>query len=236
MASVTSRPQDWPLMERPYIAFWLAIIAGAMSGFTFYTVHLFSTVQSGNVIQAGAQIATGDGVKWEHAMLAILAFGLGSALTGIIQNLLADIHVDYSYIILAIEAVVLVALGLSFFSDRWSLLTYAYIVSFLAGMQGNAFHMIKGNLYGNVAVTLVVQLAFNHFVQAFFHDRRSHLIKSGLFFLVLLGFALGGFIGAWSTKEYEERALWLIAALTAALAIWGFVKKDEGRPVDIPFS
>ena len=35
------------------------------------------------------------------------------------------------------------------------------IISFLAGMQENTFHKIDGMLYGNIAVTLVVQLAFN---------------------------------------------------------------------------
>ena len=57
MAANTQRPTEWPLMERPYVAFLLAVAAGVLSGFTFYTVHLFSTVQSGNVIQAGYQLA-----------------------------------------------------------------------------------------------------------------------------------------------------------------------------------
>jgi uncharacterized membrane protein YoaK (UPF0700 family) len=50
-------------------------------------------------------------------------------------------------------------------------LTYAFIVSFLVGMQGNSFHRVDGFLYGNIAVTLVVQQAFNHLVQAAFENR-----------------------------------------------------------------
>lgn len=236
MATDSKKPTEWPLMERPYIAFLLAVAAGVLSGFTFYTVHLFSTVQSGNVIQAGYQLAADQGVKWDHAVLAILAFGIGSATTAIIQNVLSRLSVDYSYVILFLEAAVLFLMGFSFLSDRWSLLTYAYIVSFLAGMQGNAFHKINGLLYGNVAVTLVVQLAFNHLMQAAFGNRRQHLIQSGLFFLVLIGFAAGGFIGARGTQEFDVRALWIAAAILAILGVWGFVRQDRGEPVDIPLS
>lgn len=222
-------------MERPYVAFLLAVAAGILSGFTFFTVHLFSTVQSGNVVQAGFQLAADQGVKWEHAVLAILAFGLGSGFTAVIQNILVRQSIDYSFVILIIEAAVLIALGFPFVADRWSMLTFAYVVSFLAGMQGNAFHRIEGLLYGNVAVTLVVQLAFNHLFQAIFEDRRSHLLQSGIFFLILLGFSTGGFIGAWGTRQYDQRVLWIAAAILGGLALWSFVRQRGGTPVDIPF-
>ena len=222
-------------MERPQVAVLLAVAAGILSGFTFYTVHLFSTVQSGNVIQAGYQLAADQGVKWDHAVLAILAFGLGSGFTAILQNLLAKQSRDYSSVVLLFEATVLIALGFSFFSDRWSMLTYAYIVSFLAGMQGNAFHRIDGLLYGNVAVTMVVQLAFNHLFQALFDNRRAHLLQSGLFFLVLLGFSGGGFIGAWGTRKFDQQVLWIAAAILGGLGVWSLFRQRRGELVDIPF-
>ena len=40
-----------PLMELPIVAFFLALAAGSMDGFTFFSAGTFSTVQSGNVIQ-----------------------------------------------------------------------------------------------------------------------------------------------------------------------------------------
>jgi uncharacterized membrane protein YoaK (UPF0700 family) len=140
-AAVNNRNSErWPFMERPVAALVLAIVGGLLSGYTFYTVKLFSTVQSGNVVQAGYQVAAGSGVQWQHAVLAILSFGLGSAVTALLENLMAEIEVDYSYVILFIEAAILLPMGFAFLHDRWSGLVYAYIVSFLAGMQGNAFH------------------------------------------------------------------------------------------------
>jgi uncharacterized membrane protein YoaK (UPF0700 family) len=221
-------------MERPVVALLLAVVGGVLSGFTFYTVQLFSTVQSGNVVQAGYQIAAHGGVRWQHAVLAILSFGIGSAATAVIENVLIRFQFDYSYVVLFIEAAVLILMGFSFVHEHWSPLAYAYVVSFLAGMQGNAFHRVDGFLYGNVAVTLVLQQAFNHLVQGLFGNRRVHLLQSGLFFIVLLGFAAGGYIGAWGTREYEQRILWLPAALLALLGAWGFIRQARAEPVDIP--
>jgi len=221
-------------MERPVAALVLAIVGGLLSGYTFYTVKLFSTVQSGNVVQAGYQVAAGSGVQWQHAVLAILSFGLGSAVTALLENLMAEIEVDYSYVILFIEAAILLPMGFAFLHDRWSGLVYAYIVSFLAGMQGNAFHRVDGFLYGNVAVTLVVQQAFNHLVQSLFGNPRAHLLQSALFFMVLAGFAGGGYAGALGTRELEQRILWLPAALLALMGVWGLWFQRRGTSVDIP--
>lgn len=42
-----------PMMETPFIAFVLAVIAGNMNGYTYYAAEIFSTVQSGNIILLG---------------------------------------------------------------------------------------------------------------------------------------------------------------------------------------
>jgi uncharacterized membrane protein YoaK (UPF0700 family) len=168
-------------------------------------------------------------------VIAIACFGLGSAATAFVQNVLTERKTDYSQVILTIEVAVLLMLGSSYMWDQWTPLTYAFVVSFLAGMQGNAFHRVDGFLYGNIAVTLVVQQAFNHFVQACFGNRRSHLIQSGLFFLVLGAFAGGGYVGAWGTRKYDQRVLWIPAAILLAVAVWGALRAKRNEPVDISY-
>lgn len=221
-------------MERPVVAFVLALVAGTLSGFTFYTVRLFSTVQSGNVVQAGYQVAEHSDELWKHAVIAIVCFGLGSAATAALENVLAGFHTDYSLPVLLFEAAVLFLLGFAFVHDRWSAMTYAYVVSFLAGMQGSAFHKVDGLLYGNVAVTMVVQFAFEHLARAVFADRRTHLLRSAIFFLVLSGFALGGFVGAWGTRTQGQKVLWLAATLLLLVAAEGTLRRKREGGVDIP--
>lgn len=234
MSEPSSAHGAWPFMERPPVAFLLALVAGVLSGFTFYTVSLFSTVQSGNVVQVGFQLAAHRGVRWEHAVVAILAFGCGSAATAIVQIVLADRSTPYAPVILVLEALVLFAMGSALLVDRWSPLTYAYIVSFLAGMQGNAFHRLEGQLYGNVAVTLVVQMAFDRLARALVGDRRTHLLQSALFFFILGGFALGGYAGAWGTQTFDQQILWLPASILVVTAILSVALQWCGEPVDSP--
>ena len=60
-------------------------------------------------------------------------------------------------------------------------------MSFVAGAQGNAFHKTRGMLYGNVAVTFVVQMAFNFLAQSLFEkegvDGEPNVVWAGTFFL-----------------------------------------------------
>jgi uncharacterized membrane protein YoaK (UPF0700 family) len=223
-------------MEQPLVALMLALSGGILSGFTYATVRLFSTVQSGNVVLVGYTLDTGESTLWRNAAIAITCFGLGSASTAFLQNLATHFEFDYSPVVLAIEAIVLLGVGTGFVWDRWSPISYAFIVSFLAGMQGNAFHRVDTFIYGNIAVTLVVQQAFNHLIQAAFGNRRAHLLQSGILFLVLLAFAAGGYLGALGTRRFDSRVLWIAAAILAMLAIWSARRSDAGKPVDISYN
>lgn len=222
----------WPVMERPLPVLALAVAAGTMSGYTFFVAQIFSTVQSGNMIQFGYWLALGDFGRWVPAALAILAFGLGSAATAVVENAAARRQWDHSAPILVFEAAVLGLLGFSAVHDRFDPIAVCYAISFLAGMQGNAFHRMEGMLYGNVAVTMVVQMAFNYLTQSLFRAPWSNLSNSGLYFMVLVGFAAGGFVAAALASAVGERTLWLTAALLLATAVAGLAARTDGVAID----
>lgn len=232
--TATASFTPYPLMERSLSVLFLAVAAGVMSGYTFFAKQLFATVQSGNVIQFGYWLAMGDITRWAPAALSVLAFGLGSVFTGILENVTPRRLGSYSAPVLFFEAAVLGVLGFTAGQAQWDRFWFCYIISFLAGMQGNAFHMMRGMLYGNIAVTMVVQLAFNHLTQAFFRVPFQNLTSSGLYFLVLLGFSGGGFAGAALTKAFGERALWLAAVILFFAGISVVVAHRSGVPVDEP--
>ena len=225
-------------MSKPYICFLLAVLAGVMSGYTFFVAHLFSTVQSGNIIQMGFWLfgREGDvnGMEWYHAASAVLAFGLGSASMVVVGRVITNVGADYSWPVLLMEAVILIIFGFSAINGRFEPWQIGLVISFVAGMQGQAFHKINGMLYGNVAVTLVVQLGFAYLTTGFIKQPEINLRKSWDYFLVLIGFATGGLIGAFGTREWDERVLWLAGALAIILAIFGIMTEREDEPVDIP--
>lgn len=222
----------YPVMELPWIAFFLAIAAGSMDGYTYYVGKAFSTVQSGNIILLGQTIATKN---WQHlsvVALTILCFGLGAMATGIIEVLGIKQKKIWAFEILLVEALLLIGLGFSPINSYFTVTHICMIISFLAGMQGNAFHKIDGMLYGNVAVTLVVQLAFNYIIQAI-AGAKDAWKNSWLYFSVLIGFAGGGLVGTALTSAYGEKSLWFTAVVLIGIAFYSKVIKVEDKVIAV---
>lgn len=233
----------YPLMERPLIGFLLAFMAGSMNAWTLPNAQTFATVQSGNVVQSGFWLAQGDFEKFTFPFLSVIAFGLGSAFCGILMTTTLRRGRIFTPFILFLQAFMLVVLW--FLAHEKIAIPdaaidphyIAYCISFVAGMQGNAFHKSHGMLYGNVAVTFVVQMAFNFLVQGIFRRQgingEPNLYWSGVFFLVLLGFAAGGGIG-FLIGDYvlNSGAILLPAAIATVLAVLALKERRAPGGVD----
>jgi uncharacterized membrane protein YoaK (UPF0700 family) len=228
----------FPLMEQPFVGFLLAFMAGSMNAWTLSNASTFSTVQSGNVVSMGYWIIQGSWGKFWLAALAVLAFGLGSALSGVLMTAFVKSGRTFTQGILIAMTVLLVILGVLAIvivgdgggriagidlSAEHSAAAHliAFGISFVAGAQGNAFHKNHGMLYGAVAVTFVVQMAFNFLMQAAFSKKgingEPNLFWAGVFFLTLLGFAGGGAIGFWVDSSITNGASIFIPAIIALI-------------------
>ena len=221
--------------------FFLAVMAGVMNAWTLANASTFSTVQSGNVVLVGYYLIQANWEKLWFPLGAVVAFGLGSAACGILMTTrLRKGHV-YTRSVLSIQVVILVILGIlavtlvgdGSSTDRFIDFTadhsmaahwIAFGISFVAGAQGNAFHKDHGMLYGNVAVTFVVQMAFNFLIQSFFKKEgingEPNIKWSGIFFSILLGFAGGGAIGFLTDKfVFNGSSIFLTAIIALALLL-----------------
>ena len=247
----------FPLMEWPLIGFLLAFICGTLNAWTLMNAGTFATVQSGNVASSGIYLAAGDWTRLGFAWGSVLAFGLGSMICGFFMTSLLKRGREFTVPVLVIEAVVTALVGI-----MWALGVFGesvngahlvcFAVSFVAGAQGNSFHKDHGMLYGNVAVTFVVQAAFNFLGQSFVHPKgingEPNSRWAGIFFSVLLGFAGGGAIGAllvmglgWDSSNKNGTpvletgwALLLPAAIMAVLAIVAAGKAKKSNPDPTP--
>lgn len=207
-----------PYMAFPFIAFLLAVAAGGMDGYTYFIGKVFSTVQSGNIILLGQTLATKNWAHFFTVAATILAFGIGAAITAIIQREDAK---DWSFKVLIIEIIILFLLTLNIITSNLPAMTICIIISLVSGMQGNAFHKFgKDLVYGNVAVTLVVQNAFSFLMKGFFKQANAFQ-KSGLYFLILLGFGFGGWLGTLLTSNFGDKALWFPIIIFALIYFEG---------------
>ncbi|WRS31059.1 YoaK family protein [Actinomycetaceae bacterium MB13-C1-2] len=219
-------------MEQPGIASVLAVGAGLLNAWAFANAQTFATVQSGNVIQMGYQLVAGDWSKLLFATGAVIAFGLGSFFAGAIIAVAMRKSVRYTpFLQVALIAVMFLALTMVM-TGALRPEHIAWIISFAAGMQGNGFHKVKGMSYGNVAVTLALQLAFNYLMQSFFSKKdangASNLRNAGIYFLVILGFAGGGAIGFGLDKLWNGLSIVGAIAITFGLLIAAI--RDRSNP------
>lgn len=230
-AEAQSGTAGFPLMEKPAIGVLLAFIAGLTNAWTLAHAGTFSTVQSGNIVQIGYRLAEQDWPAFRFALWSVVAFGLGSAACGIATAGLVHRGGTFARPVLAFEFAALFALALTARSGWIDVHHVAYGVSFVAGAQGNAFHKTRGMLYGNVAVTFVVQMAFNFLAQSFFRKEgvagQPNLMWAGIFFAVLAGFAAGGFLGFLVDLFVLGHASLLLAGLVA-FAIWARAATSRG--------
>lgn len=214
----------FPLMEKPFVGFLLAFMAGSLNAWTLMNAETFATVQSGNVLSSGYWLIQGDIEKFTFPFVSVLAFGLGSLACGVLMTVMLRRKKVYTPVVLFISAAILIVLVILAITKAIDPHYIAYGVSFVAGAQGNAYHKTHGMLYGNVAVTFVVQMAFNFLVQSLFSKTgiqgRPTIMWSGIFFLILLGFALGGGIGFLAdTHLFNGAAMCIPVVIAVALAI-----------------
>ncbi len=216
-------PTTFPVMERATTALSLAGVSGLLNAWTFGNAGSFATVQSGNLIVLGYSFAEGDWSRLLGVALSIVAFTLGACLCAIAIGLFQRARRSYSAWVLAAEILLLLAAAGVFLLWGGSAMVVAMLISFVAGAQGNAFHRETGMLYGNVAVTFVLQsvgsLLGRALISRVAPDGEHHLRPAAAYLLVLAGFSAGGAIGFLLSLIGPAVALFAACALLAALAV-----------------
>ena len=214
------------LIESPTVAFLLALVAGSLNGYTYHKLKAFSTVQSGNIILLSDHFVEGDWESVIHIGLIILVFGLGVMSTIFIVFLEKKRQKFWAISVLACETMILCVIASGILSDYLTIAHICLIITFIAGMQGSAFHKVRGMFYGNISITPVLQQAFNCFIQAFLGNVHT-LVKSGIFFYIVFGFGVGGSLGVIITASIGEKSLFLPAIVLCSLMLYLYYMHDE---------
>lgn len=225
----------FPLMERPVTAVFLAIVAGLLNAWTYGQANNFATIQSGNVLQIGYHLVAGDWPRLWFVTGAVLAFGLGSALAAAVITVAYRRGRNFSPII---QTFLLAVMVLSITLVTMGSVAPQYVtlgISFAGGMQGNAFHRDQGQLYGNVAMTLVLQNAFNYLARAILTrgtpDGKSDLHAAGRYFFVLLAFAGGGATGFLVDRGWNGSSIVLAILITAGMTVATLKSPSDPDPI-----
>ncbi|MFB4353189.1 YoaK family protein [Microbacterium sp. LS_15] len=224
MSSTKTAPaHPFPLLETVWASVSLAFVSGLLDAWTFGQLGTFATVQSGNLISLGYFAADGNLGRALLAASSVLVFALGAFVCSILILVLARHGKSYSAPILLGEIAVVLVLAVLSVSRVIEPIWIAWAISFLAGVQGNAFHRETGMLYGNIAVTSVIQMAASLLGRAvgrcIADDGESHLRPAGAYLSVLVAFAAGGGLGFSLNLIWEGLSLALAGVVLTGLWI-----------------
>jgi len=220
----------YPLLETVWASASLAFVSGLLDAWTFGQVGTFATVQSGNLISLGYATAEGDVDRALLAASSVLVFAAGAFACSILILGLARRGKSYSAPVLLGEVVIVTVLAVLSVTRGSEPMWIAGAVSFVAGVQGNAFHRETGMLYGNIAVTSVIQMAAGLLGRAVARriadDGEQHLRPAGAYVAVLVAFAAGGGLGF--SANAVRSGFSLILAAAVLLGLWTYAVRGRG--------
>lgn len=237
--STRTHTRRYPLLETAPAAVALALVSGLLNAWTFGQVGTFATVQSGNLLSIGYFLADGNHGRVLLAATSVLVFAFGAFVCSIYVLWRTREDKPYSAEVLVFEVVLIAVLAVLTATTGISPWAVAWTVSFIAGVQGNAFHRETGMLYGNIAVTSVVQMAASLIARALGRrisdDGEAHMRPAGAYVVVLIAFVVGGGTGfaidqRWAGASLVAAAVVLLILFIAASSARGPIDPTQNNP------
>ena len=172
---------------------------------------VFANAQTGNIVLMSSALFRGDWGAVVKYLVPVLSFLLGIAVAELVHvHYRRQEKIHWRQIVLIEEIILLFIVG--FIPEYLDPLANA-LVSFVCALQVQTFHKIHGQPY---ASTMCIGNMKNgaEALCAYFHsgDKRI-LAKAGVYFGVILLFAVGAGIGGAATAHIGERAVWVSCAL-----------------------
>ena len=193
-------------------AMFLSLSGGLQDAYTYLCRgKVFANAQTGNIVLFSAYLFDGDWTHSRRYLVPVLSFMLGIFVAECIHRHFKHMErVHWRQLILLAEIVLLFLVG--FLPQEGSTAANA-LVSFVCAMQVQTFRKVRGHVY---ASTMCIGNMKNgaEALCAYFHsgDKRI-LAKAGVYFGVILLFAVGAGIGGAVTAHIGERAIWVSCAL-----------------------
>lgn len=207
-----------------YGTFLLAMLAGIVNvvGLLGFQHQSVSHV-SGTATLVGMGLLNFDSTVF-HLMLILISFVIGAALSGyLIENTALKLGRNYS-VALILEGIFL---SIAFFLLEQNSITGHYFASAACGLQNALVTTYSGAIIRTTHLTGIftdLGLMIGSRLKGKVFDKRRAL----LYLLIILGFILGGTIGAFFYQHYQFKALIIpiMMAFLLALSYRLYVKKQ----------
>lgn len=204
--------QELPAAERLLPVALLTVSGGFQDAYTYFCRgHVFANAQTGNIVLLGQSLFSGSLSQAGRYLLPLLAFALGVAAAEYVRTR-PNRRLGWQQQVLLWEIALLAAVG--FLPPSMDLAANA-LVSFSCAMQVQAFRRVEGFAFASTMCIGNLRGGTDALC-AFLRTRdRQERKKAGLYFTVILLFALGAGAGSLILTPLGLRAIWLSCALLA---------------------
>ncbi len=210
----------------------LSIVGGFLDAYTFIDRGgVFANAQTGNIVLMGVYGAQG---AWGQALSCIppiIAFMLGVLVTESLKSNAPRIYkLEWIHLVLIFEILLLFIIG--FIPPDFPDIAVTVAVSFAASVQVCSFNKLVDSQYNTTMHTGNLKYASQAIFTAITKKDRQAAVKAYRYFVIIVTFIIGGFLGGLLTLMFSYRAVWgamVILAFALVLFLFG-----ERKSKDVP--
>lgn len=208
-----------PIHETWQIAILLAMTGGFVDTYTYMTRGgVFAYAETGNIIFFTIHLANGDLFKASYYLIPISVFFLGVWITEYIKKFSTSYEfIKWEHAVIILEAALLFIIG--FLPKDFPNSIVIMLVALISSMQMNSFRKFEGMIYVTNMCTGNLRSAAEHLFSFMSGRDKIAAKKSARYFLVILFFAIGSFMGAFLTDIFFEKSIWVCCLLLVGIEL-----------------
>lgn len=208
----------------------LATVGGFLDAYTFISKNgIFATAQTGNIVLLGVYASEGEWGRALSHVPPIVAFIIGVFVAEWIKNKSAHFSVlGWERLVLIFEITVLFIIGLIPHTIPDIVVTVA--VSFASSVQVSSFRKLVDSPYNSTISTGNLRSASCAAYTAITQKDYKSAVRAIRYFIIILSFLLGGFLGGLLTVIIGVNAIWGAAAiLVFAVILFSIFERKNGE-------
>ncbi len=202
-----------PIHETVVFGILLAIAGGFLDAYTYIGRDgVFANAQTGNIVLLGVYASQG---KWAEALIhlpPIIAFIIGVLVTEVIKAKSSHLFTkDWKRGVLVLEVIVLFLVG--FIPYSMPDIVVVVTISFVTSVQVQSFRNLVGSSYATTMCTGNLRSASQAAYVAFTKQDQESAVVAARYFVIILAFVIGAFLGGLLTAMLGVKAVWIAAAI-----------------------
>lgn len=211
--------QEIMVHETLPVGILLATAGGFLDAYTYlFHGQVFASMQSGNVILLGINLAKANFSMVLNYLFPIILFLFGIGMTNGLKHYFSNHSIlAWQNIAVFIEAVGIFILGS--FSDNLPSVLFNGGLSFFAAIQFATYRKLAGMNYATTMTTGNLRSLADYLYQRIFRRDKSMDFKIKYTAMVIAGFFFGAFASAVFGNLFHNRAIWMVSILLIAVFV-----------------